>query len=113
MATTSTRSATSKERFWRGHVEGWQRGGLSQREYCDQHGLALSTFTLWKRRLLFAGAPAAVPGPVVEIVPLRHTVRALEVPVVLYLGRGQYRLELLDGFHAETLRAVVAALEAC
>lgn len=112
MMTASTRSATDKESFWRGHVEGWRRGGLSQREYCGHHGLALSTFTLWRRQLLSAPAVTHIPEPAVEIVPLRRMACAGEAPVVLILGGGQYRLELQGGFQAETLRAVIAALEA-
>lgn len=111
MATASTRSASGKVRFWRSHIEGWERGGLSQREYCNQHRLSLSTFTLWRRRLQ-AAAALSLPTPGVEIVPVRQVVCAVEAPVVLILEGGQYRLELQSGFQAETLRAVVAALEA-
>jgi hypothetical protein len=110
MATVTIQS-TGKERFWRGHMEGWQQGSLSQRQYCERHGLALSTFTLWRRRLQTAGAAPSRSG--VEIVPLRAFVCAAESPVVLVLGQGQYRLELQSGFQAETLRAVVSALGGC
>ena len=35
---------------WRRHVEAWRESGLSQADYCHQHGLNRKTFSLWTRR---------------------------------------------------------------
>jgi hypothetical protein len=35
---------------WRRHVESWRVSGLSQADYCHQHGLNRKTFSLWTRR---------------------------------------------------------------
>jgi hypothetical protein len=35
---------------WRRHVETWRESGLSQADYCHQHGLNRKTFSLWTRR---------------------------------------------------------------
>lgn len=35
---------------WRRHVEAWRGSGLSQADYCRQHGLNRKTFSLWTRR---------------------------------------------------------------
>ncbi len=35
---------------WRRHVEAWRESGLSQVDYCHQHGLNRKTFSLWTRR---------------------------------------------------------------
>jgi len=35
---------------WRRHVEAWRESGLSQANYCQQHGLNRKTFSLWTRR---------------------------------------------------------------
>ena len=35
--------------WWR-HVEAWRESGLSQADYCHQHGLNRKTFSLWTRR---------------------------------------------------------------
>lgn len=32
-------------------VRDWPRSGLTQRVYCERHGIALSTFSYWRRRL--------------------------------------------------------------
>lgn len=35
---------------WQQHVEAWRESGLSQADYCHQHGLNRKTFSLWTRR---------------------------------------------------------------
>lgn len=35
---------------WQQHVEAWRASGLSQADYCHQHGLNRKTFSLWTRR---------------------------------------------------------------
>ena len=36
-----------KQKFWRSHIADWQSSKLSQKEYCKQHNLKLSTFGRW------------------------------------------------------------------
>lgn len=36
--------------FWRQHVEAWKKSELSQRVYCEVHGLARRTFCRWRVR---------------------------------------------------------------
>ena len=36
---------------WQRHVEAWRESGLSQADYCHQHGLNRKTFSLWTRRV--------------------------------------------------------------
>jgi transposase-like protein len=38
------------ESFWRGHLEGWRRSDLNQREYCELHGLPLKRFGNWRAK---------------------------------------------------------------
>src|SRR5215475_4487230 len=37
--------------FWRGHFEAWELSGLTQREYCSQHGIALKSFGNWRGQM--------------------------------------------------------------
>ncbi|MBM3565341.1 MAG: transposase [Alphaproteobacteria bacterium] len=37
--------------FWRGHFEVWRLSGLTQRDYCQQHGLSLKSFGNWRGQL--------------------------------------------------------------
>ncbi len=42
---------TELELFWRGHLDGWRRSELNQREYCELHGLPLKRFGNWRATL--------------------------------------------------------------
>jgi transposase len=37
--------------FWHTHIDGWRRGTLSQRLYCELHGLSRKSFCNWRARL--------------------------------------------------------------
>ena len=39
------------ETFWRGHLDGWRRSDLNQREYCELHELPLKRFGNWRATL--------------------------------------------------------------
>lgn len=41
----------SKYELWAQRIADCQTSGLSQRAYCQQHGLATSTFYVWLRKL--------------------------------------------------------------
>ena len=41
-----------REGRWRKRLEGWRGSGLSQAEYCRQHGLSPVDFSWWKHELL-------------------------------------------------------------
>ena len=36
---------------WKQLMEQYEAGGLKQRAFCEQHGLAYSTFCYWRKRL--------------------------------------------------------------
>jgi hypothetical protein len=60
---SSTRLSPSRRRediraWWAAHMRAQQDSGQSQVEYCRARGLDPKYFTLWKRRLREAGAPA-------------------------------------------------------
>ena len=35
----------------------WRQSGLSQREFCEQQGVKLATFSYWRKKEIDAGAP--------------------------------------------------------
>ena len=47
MARTSRRTLEQ----WRELIQGWPGSGLTQAEYCDRHGLSVSSFHRWRERL--------------------------------------------------------------
>jgi hypothetical protein len=103
-------SSRQKEAYWRDHFIRWQRSGLTQREYCQEHGLALSTFQLWRRRSAVGRTEQCL-----DIIPVAHAPRAALFPppatVAVLLDGGRHRIEIGDGVRVETLKAVLEALE--
>ncbi len=41
----------SKKRFWQSLVQVQAKSGLSQKKFCEQNEVRLSTFTVWKTKL--------------------------------------------------------------
>lgn len=37
--------------IWQEHMNGWEKSGLSQKAYCNEQGIKLATFGLWRKRL--------------------------------------------------------------
>ena len=57
---------------WRKLVEQFERSGQTRGRFCAAHGLALSTFDLWRRKLPATSAPVAEARPeplFVELTP--------------------------------------------
>lgn len=115
----------AKERRWRGHLAAWRRSGQSVRAFCAAQGLAEPSFYSWRRALAQRdrrGGAKTIPGGKTvaatappegsPFVPVRlvedTTPPTATVEVVL---RGGRVVRVRAGFSAQTLRAVVAALE--
>ena len=76
---------------WKQHIEGWQASGLSQAEYCRQHGLNTNTFSgrlSHHRSQENAPQPELIP---VQVQPVPAASDAAAGPVVLW--HRQHRLE--------------------
>ena len=76
---------------WKNHIEEWQASGLSQAEYCRQHGLNVNTFSgrlSHHRSLEKSRQPELIP---VQVQPVPAVSVAAAGPVVL--SHRQYRLE--------------------
>ena len=43
--------AQHKASVWQKHIEGWERSGLTQVIYCQQHAISLASFGYWRTRL--------------------------------------------------------------
>jgi hypothetical protein len=41
----------SRETYWQEHMQAWESGELSQRDYCQAHDLKFHTFQYWRSRL--------------------------------------------------------------
>lgn len=63
---------------WQSHIEAWQRSGLSQTAYCQQHDLVWSRFCYWRRKLRGASRPAS--GFVRVVKPQSATGLSVRLP---------------------------------
>ena len=116
-------SRTDRHQRWRAHVDAQARSPLSQRAYCDDHDLAYSSFTYWRRRLRGSGtsapspsaAASAQPTPASGFVPVTlepvsaNTGPAAPVTLAVVLPGG-LRIEGVDVANIGTVAALVAAL---
>ena len=78
--------------LWKQHIKGWQASGLSQAEYCRQHGLNTNTFSgrlSHHRSQEKLRQPELIPVQVQQPIPVVKDAAA--GPVVL--SHRQYRLE--------------------
>jgi hypothetical protein len=98
---------------WCALVAGYEVSGVSQRAFCEQRGVALSTFRYWRGRLAQdAGEVRTAPPRAVQLVPVQVVA---DLPagtgsgVMLRAGAG-VRIELATGFDAATLQRVLTAL---
>jgi len=70
MEHTAGKSAAvgAKRVLWSKRIAQWEGSGRTQREFCANHGLALSTFQWWRRRLAdsegHTGGAVFLPLPV-------------------------------------------------
>jgi hypothetical protein len=107
-----------RARRWAKHLSRQRRGLLSRRAYCAKHGLAVSSFGYWSRKLPVSRADAAVAEtPLPLLVPVELlTESASPMPLGgesasgIQLHTGAVRIALAVGFDVPTLRRALEAL---
>lgn len=102
-----------KARYWRAIIHQAARSGLSNREFCRQRKLQESQFYWWQRKLAtrhpangWKPTPAAASF---ALVSEESGVADAGIELVLSGGR---RLRIARGVDEQTLRAVLAAIDA-
>ena len=119
---SSRRRERHSPEFWRQLVAEQRESGLSQRAFCEQRDLAVSTFQWWRRRLRSEGPAAGWP----ETTPAAKApgfveVRLTEPPPSPARQGGDWlevsfpsgvHLRVPPGWDGQTLLEVLWALEA-
>jgi hypothetical protein len=59
MSATAHASKRRSQDEWQHLITEQQSSQLSQKAYCQEHGLVLSTFQYWKRKLVSVGLPVS------------------------------------------------------
>jgi hypothetical protein len=110
-STTSVRA-----RQMRRALAGWQRSGLTLREFGEQRGIPLSTLTWWRRVFRRAGDEAengtAVENAVVftEVPKPANVLRTPSVVLEIVLQSG-HLVRVRAGADSDTLQRVLQALQ--
>jgi len=112
MVQTQTRRRRARAQ-WQALVTAYEASGETLRGFCARHGLAVSTFRHWLRRLEQSAAVSPAPpppSPRAGLVP----VEVLDEPItgsgVILVAGGGVRIEVMPGFDAATLTRVLATL---
>ena len=106
----------SKERFWRGEIEGQSRSGLSVRAYCRAHRLQETRFYFWRRELArrqpAAFVPVTVAGEAGEPrgATLPPTEDGLRGRIEILVGNGR-RVQVTGPVDRRALADVLAVVE--
>jgi transposase-like protein len=119
MAQKTSKSLSPRGRFWRKHVQQWQRSGATQIRYCQEHDLSVPTFRWWRRKLTH-GHPVVDPqkelptSPVTTFTEIRipegGAAAAAYAYEIILPNRTQVRLR--QNFDAEAVAALVSLLGA-
>jgi transposase-like protein len=92
-------------------VAAYAASGLSQRAFCAQHGIGVSTLRYWQKRLADAEATAdGAPAPSTRLVPVQVLEESIVGTGVTLVGAGGVRIEVAASFDGATLRRVLATL---
>ena len=106
---------------WRRLVDDYSDSTLSQRAFCARHGVALSSFTRWRRRLAGTSPPSASSDEAPSVraegfVPVRlarptpsGSMSEAAAPLHLQLPGG-LRIENIEAGNVSVVAALVAAL---
>jgi hypothetical protein len=109
MARTGNRQRRTRAQ-WQALVAAYEASGESQRAFCAEHGVALSTLRHWKDRqagTAWKAAPAVARLVAIEMIEEP----AAGSGVVVVAGNG-VRIEVAAGFDGATLKRVLATLGA-
>lgn len=99
----------AKERFWRGHVSGQVKSGLSARGYCREHGLSEHSFYAWRRELARRDEVSQAAGPqFAEVVLTGEAPVASRLALQIHLADA--RIEVFPDCDRATLELALAAL---
>lgn len=96
-----------KLKHWKQITEQWRRSGKAQREFCEEHGIKLSTLRYWIGRVKNAEEENSQVKDLVCIsLPTPVAVRS---EIILEVD-DRYRIKLPAGFETEALKKILAVI---
>jgi len=97
-----------KIKHWKDIADQWRSSGRTQKEFCVENGLKLSTLHYWMKRLKKDEADeVSVKDLVCISIPVTEEV---EKAITIEIDK-RYRISVHRGFCKETFREILAVLE--
>ena len=93
-------------------VQEYEASGIGRQEFCNKHGLSLSTLNRHRKRKQ-QGTEGAKPGRLIPVEisqPEQPDVSQVRGELLVYLSTGR-RIEVRSGFDAKMLHQLVRVLE--
>jgi hypothetical protein len=90
MSATTHASKRRDREEWQHLITQQQSSQFSQKAYCREHGLGLSTFQYWKRKLRTAGLPVSQADTWLELPSPVDGSLVADWDIELELGHGVY-----------------------
>lgn len=92
---------------WSRRVEACRRSGQRVSEWCGEHGIPVSTYYSWQRKVYQAAVSEN------EVCFAEVSVRPEEAETAASIQCGELRVDIHTGADTETIRAIVRALKSC
>lgn len=92
---------------WSQQLEACRKSGQRVSEWCGEHGIPVSTYYSWQRKV-FQAAVSENEACFAEV-----SVRRAEVKTAASIQCGALRVDIHAGADAETIRAIIQALKSC
>ena len=103
-----TKKHTHQE--WQKYISQWKESHLSQRVFCQENALRLSTFGYWMRKLREAEKPMEASSSLVRIsIPSKNEKPETASQIILQTPN-HYRIELSTPVDCESLKAILEIL---
>jgi len=90
-----------KARSWQGIISTWERSGISQKEFCKDERIAISTFRYWKKRLEDSGTESKFVRLMAVEKPRREISISFETGI---------RMIVPDSMPCETLSRIILSM---
>lgn len=98
-----------KRKFWKAHIEAWQKSGYSLAEYCQHNNLIYHRLIYWKTKFSneSANSISFVPVP----MPIGRQKELPDTALVLNLQNDRFRIEVSKAYCSKTLCRLITTLE--
>jgi len=94
-----------KRRFWRAHIQAWQRSGYSLAEYGKHHNLVYHRLIYWKTKFENERTKP------VSFVPVPLRTQPTDTAITLSLQHDRFKIEIGPDFSDDLLGRLIVTLE--